>query len=385
MEHRSPGLKTARINNRIKILSVVGARPNFIKIAALARAFGPITGIDFRIAHTGQHFNFLLDEIFFRQLDIPQPCCHLGIRADSPNRQLALMLQGLEQAFLSESPDLVLVVGDTTSTLAGALAAVKMNIPVAHVEAGLRSGDRSMPEEINRILTDNVADFLFVTEQAGVDHLFREGVSEEKVFLVGNCMIDTLVRFRDKIRETQLRLPFGPIPEKYVLATFHRPSNVDAPAGLNAMTNLLENISREAPVIFPLHPRTRAQLEKHGLKQHLDALPNLHLTEPLGYLEFTRLMAQAALVFTDSGGIQEETTFLGVPCLTLRNTTERPVTIALGTNELFPEPDPVLARSKVRQAMTGQWKTPLSPPPLWDGQAGRRIVDILIKKLTPIR
>lgn len=369
----------------MKILTVVGARPNFVKIAALERAFRAYPQSDFRIVHTGQHYDTSLDAVFFQQLEIPQPNHFLGVGSDTPNRQLGQMLLGLEPVFEQENPDLVMVVGDTNSALAGALTASKMQIPLAHVEAGLRSFDRSMPEEINRILTDAMSDFLFVTEQAGLDNLnaqlsesfqFSES-SPQKAFFTGNCMIDTLLQFHEKAARTSAFQKFGLQTKNYVLTTLHRPSNVDTREGLKAVCEVLEAVGEEAPAVFPLHPRTRICLEKFGLKSRLEAVKNLQLLDPQGYLEFLNLTENAALVITDSGGVQDETTFLGVPCLTLRTTTERPVTTTIGTNELMPVPDPALARVKVRQALSGVWKVS-AVPPCWDGQAGRRIAEILI-------
>jgi UDP-N-acetylglucosamine 2-epimerase (non-hydrolysing) len=363
----------------LKILSVVGARPNFVKIAALEKAFRAESQVNFRIAHTGQHYDNSLDAVFFQQLDIPKPDYHLGVGSGTPNRQLGQMLLGLEPVLQTEKPDLVLVVGDTTSALAGALAASKMQIPVAHVEAGLRSFDRSMPEEINRILTDAVSDFLLVTEQTGLDNLraqFSES-SAQKAFFTGNCMIDTLVQFREKAAETSTFQKLGLQTKNYVLVTLHRPSNVDMPEGLEAVVKILEAVCQEVSAVFPLHPRTRISLEKFGLKTRLEQLKNLQMLEPQGYLEFLNLLENAALAVTDSGGIQDETTFLGVPCLTLRTTTERPVTLSLGTNELLPNPDAESVLEKVRQAFDNQWKTG-EQPPLWDGESARRIAEILI-------
>lgn len=319
----------------------------------------------------------MLDTIFFQQLEIPEPSHCLGVGGETPLRQLAQMLAGLEPVLERERPNLVVVVGDTSSSLAGALAANKMNIPLAHVEAGLRSGDRSMPEEINRILTDNVSDFMFVTEQAGLENLEKQGALPEKLFFTGNCMIDTLVHFREKAAATDTVRKLGLQPKNYVLVTLHRPSNVDSHAGLERIVRMLETICRETQVVFPLHPRTRNNLEKFDLKKRLESLPNLHLLEPQGYLEFLNLLESTALAITDSGGVQDETTFLNIPCLTLRTTTERPVTIELGTNELMPAPTPELMRAKVRQALDGQWKTG-EIPPLWDGQSARRIAEILV-------
>jgi UDP-N-acetylglucosamine 2-epimerase (non-hydrolysing) len=298
------------------------------------------------------------------------------------------MLLGLEPVLEKEQPDVVMVVGDTTSALAGALAASKMGILVAHVESGLRSGDRSMPEEINRILTDTVADFLFATEQAGLDNLecskpsrfWKPGRFAGNVYFTGNCMIDTLVRFREKAARTAVVQRLGLSPKKYAVVTLHRPSNVDTATDLEAVIKILEAIHAELPLIFPLHPRTANNLEKYGFKNRLKKLPNLQLIEPQGYLEFLNLLENAALSITDSGGVQDETTFLGVPCLTLRTTTERPVTVSLGTNELLQTPDPTEVRQKVLQILSGQWKTG-SVPEGWDGQSARRIAEILINFL----
>lgn len=361
----------------MKFLTVVGARPNFVKAAALEKAFRAFQNVDFQIVHTGQHYDAALDTIFFQELEIPEPAHCLGVGSDTPGRQLGQMLLGLEPIFEKEKPTLVIVVGDTNSALAGALAASRMQIPVAHVEAGLRSFDRMMPEEINRILADNVSDFLFATEQAALENLEKEGVASEKVFFAGNCMLDTLVHFRDKAVATSTFQKLGLQSKNYVLVTLHRPSNVDAAEGLEAVVKMLETVCREVPVVFPLHPRTRFSLEKFGLKPCLESLKNLQLLEPQGYLEFLNLMENAVLVVTDSGGVQDETTFLGIPCLTLRTTTERPVTIELGTNELMPLPDPKVFQAKIRQALEGQWKKG-AVPPLWDGQSARRIAEILV-------
>ncbi len=361
----------------LKILTVVGARPNFVKVAALEKAFREFQNVDFQIVHTGQHYDASLDAVFFQQLEIPAPICHLGIGSDTPNRQMAQMLLGFEPVFEKEKSSLVIVVGDTNSALAGALAASKMQIPVAHVEAGLRSFDRKMPEEINRILADTVSDFLFVTEQAGLENLEKEGFASEKIFFTGNCMIDTFLHFREKAAATSTFRELGLQAKNYLLVTLHRPSNVDTAEGLEAVVQMLETACREVPVVFPLHPRTRISLEKFGLKKRLESLKNLQLLEPQGYLEFLNLLENAALAVTDSGGVQDETTFLRVPCLTLRTTTERPVTIESGTNELMPAPDPDIFFRKVRQAIEGQWKKGVVPP-LWDGQSARRIAEILV-------
>ncbi|MBV6440293.1 MAG: UDP-2,3-diacetamido-2,3-dideoxy-D-glucuronate 2-epimerase [Saprospiraceae bacterium] len=366
------------MSERMKILAVVGARPNFVKIAALEKAFRAYPQVGFQIVHTGQHYDPSLDEVFFRELDIPKPDFHLGVGSDTSNRQLGQMLLGLEPVLEKTRPHAVLVVGDTTSALAGALAASGTGIPIAHVEAGLRSGDRSMPEEINRILTDTVSDFLFVTEQAGLENLEKEGVAGEKVFFTGNCMMDTLMLFRDAAARTAMVQRLGLTVRQYALVTLHRPSNVDTEKGLETVIRILEAMSEEIPLVFPVHPRTAGRLKAFGWMARLEAIADLRVIEPQGYLEFLNLLENAALALTDSGGIQDETTFLGIPCLTLRTTTERPVTLSLGTNELIEVPDPGLIRQKVQQIREDKWKTGIIPE-RWDGQSARRIAAILIQ------
>ena len=274
---------------------------------------------------------------------------------------------------LEEKPDLVVVVGDVNSTVACSLVAAKLHVPVAHVEAGLRSFDRTMPEEINRIVTDSISDLLFVTEQSGLDNLRREGVPEEKVFFTGNVMIDSLVRFREKAAATTILEDLGVAAGAYFLMTMHRPSNVDTEAGLEEIVRLVERLAALQRVVFPMHPRTLNNLKTHGLYARLASLSGLVLTEPTGYLEFLRLMEHAAVVVTDSGGVQEETTFLGVPCLTLRESTERPVTVTLGTNELMPL-DAAVVAARV-EAILSEGLPDRRVPPLWDGRAAERIAD----------
>jgi UDP-N-acetylglucosamine 2-epimerase (non-hydrolysing) len=279
-------------------------------------------------------------------------------------------MRALEMSFLRQRPDLVVVVGDVTSTLAASLVAAKLQIPLAHVEAGLRSFDRRMPEEINRVLTDAVSDYLFVSEPSGIRNLRAEGVAQEKIFFVGNVMIDSLMRFLPRARETGVLERLQVCPQKYVLATLHRPSNVDDPAQLRRMAELLDYVARYFPVVFPIHPRTRQRMADAGI-----ATDRLILTPPLGYLEFLRLMEQCRFVLTDSGGIQEETTVLGIPCLTLRENTERPVTVEQGTNRLVGT-DPDGAKAAVRELLT-QPSSPGVIPELWDGKASVRIVEVL--------
>lgn len=358
----------------MKILNVVGARPNFMKVAPLHRALEVDDGFESLIVHTGQHYDERMSDIFFRQLELPEPDRYLGVGSGSHAQQTARIMTAFEPVVEDVQPDLVVVVGDVNSTVACALVATKLHVPVAHVEAGLRSGDRTMPEEINRIVTDSISDYLFVTEQSGVDNLRHEGVADEKIFFVGNLMIDALVRFREKAAVTSILDDIDVAEGEYILMTMHRPSNVDHEAGLRKLLDIIQGITAERPLVFPMHPRTRNRFEAFGLLDHLTSMDQLILLEPLGYLEFLRLMEKAAVVVTDSGGIQEETTFLQVACLTLRENTERPVTIDMGTNELMP-----LEPSRIVQRVSERAKTKLHAerPPKWDGQVARRIVTVL--------
>lgn len=357
----------------MKILNVVGARPNFMKVAPLHRALEAHGGFDSMIVHTGQHYDDKMSDIFFRQLELPEPDLYLGVGSGSHAQQTARIMTAFEEAVLDEDPDLIVVVGDVNSTLACALVATKLHVPVAHVEAGLRSGDRRMPEEINRIVTDSIADYLFVTEQSGIDNLKHEGVADEKVHFVGNLMIDSLLQFREKAAQMTIREDLGLAPRSYVLMTMHRPSNVDHRAGIEKLLQTIERIAAYFPVIFPMHPRTRDRVGEFGQAGRMEGIANLRVLEPLGYLEFLRLMDGAAVVVTDSGGIQEETTFLGVPCLTLRENTERPVTIDMGTNELMEWEPAHIARRVSELAGT---ETQFRRPPKWDGSAAERIVGV---------
>ncbi|MFD2932691.1 non-hydrolyzing UDP-N-acetylglucosamine 2-epimerase [Spirosoma flavum] len=362
----------------MKILSVVGARPNFMKVAPLHRVFLEHPSIKSKIVHTGQHYDVQLSDIFVRQLNLPQPDHCLNVGAGTPTQQMADIMLKFEGILHTEQPDWVLVVGDVTSTLACALVAVQLGVRVAHVEAGLRSGDRGMPEEINRILTDSIADLLFVTEQAGLDNLRREGVADGKVHFVGNVMIDSLVQYRQKANELDTLDSLGISSQSYVLVTMHRPANVDTESGLERLLQLVDDTAKYKTVLFPLHPRTRVKLKEFGLMQRLSAINNVQLLEPQGYLEFLNLMEHAAIVITDSGGVQEETTYLNVPCLTFRTSTERPVTVKLGTNQLLADLNPETVQQKVLEILDGQPKTG-QVPPLWDGQTATRIAEILLR------
>ena len=370
----------------MKVIQVVGARPNFMKVAPLHRAIQKLAGWTSKIVHTGQHFDAKMSDVFFTQLELPKPDFFLGIGGGSHTEVTAKIMVAFEKIVEVEKPDLIIVVGDVTSTLACTLVAIKMGIKVAHVEAGLRSFDRTMPEELNRILTDSVADYLFVTEESGMQHLKNEGIADERVFFAGNVMIDSLVRYQEKAKTTTILEDLGLrasdsglstsdsglSTSDYIVMTMHRPANVDTKEGLESILELIELSSKDTKIIFPIHPRTRAHMEKFGLADRLDQAKNLIMTEPLGYLEFIQLMSNATAILTDSGGIQEETTYLGVPCLTFRDSTERPITVTLGTNQLLSDLDPKKTYAALQEILAGKVKKG-SIPPLWDGKAAERI------------
>lgn len=338
-------------------------------IAALAR----YNDISQRLVHTGQHYDGNMSDVFFRELAIPQPDANLEVGSGSHAVQTAQIMLRFEKLALAQRPDLVLVYGDVNSTLAAALVCAKLGIPVGHVEAGLRSFDRTMPEEVNRLLTDQVADLLFTPSADANDNLAREGVRPERVYLVGNVMIDTLVRLLPEAQDRwePLRRE-AQVPPQYALVTLHRPSNVDRPALLEHILTALCEISHDLPIIFPCHPRTRQRLDSLGTAR---CRARLRLTDPLGYIDFLALMSHATLVITDSGGVQEETTFLGIPCLTLRETTERPITVTLGTNTVVGTDMGRLQR-EVLHILSGHAKKGQIPP-LWDGRAAERIAEIV--------
>jgi UDP-N-acetylglucosamine 2-epimerase (non-hydrolysing) len=329
--------------------------------------------------HTGQHYDEAMSKVFFDDLELPHPDVYLGVGSGTHAEQTAKVMMGLERVLSEQKPDLVIVVGDVNSTVAASLVSVKMGIRVAHVEAGLRSFDRTMPEEINRMLTDVISEYLFVSEPSGLDNLRREGVAADKIFHVGNVMIDSLVHYRQKAARLSTLEQFKVRPREYTLVTLHRPSNVDTEAGLVKIISIFEELSARTSIIFPVHPRTRKMLERHGLGERAGKIPNLRITEPLGYLEFLCLMDRAQLLVTDSGGIQEETTFLGVPCLTLRENTERPITCEIGTNELCGLDVEKIVR-KSFEVCDGHAKQGRVPD-LWDGYAAQRIAEIILKKL----
>jgi UDP-N-acetylglucosamine 2-epimerase (non-hydrolysing) len=356
---------------QIQITAVVGARPNFMKIAPLLDEAARRPALRMRLVHTGQHYSAEMSDSFFRELGMRDPDINLGVGGGSHTAQTSALMQRLEPEFAANRPDVLLVVGDVNSTMAASLVAAKMGIPIAHVEAGLRSFDRRMPEEINRLVTDVLSDYLFASEPSGVANLAAEGIPRERVFLVGNVMIDTLLRFRDRAAQERVVERLGLRRREYAVATLHRPSNVDDDAQLRLLLDLLKEVAERLPVVFPAHPRTRNRLEALGL----DA-GKVILTQPLGYLEFLRLTDQARLVLTDSGGIQEETTILRVPCLTLRENTERPATIEKGTNRLVGT-DPAQIRKAAFEALDAPFPPAAEGPELWDGNASGRILDVL--------
>jgi len=360
------------------VLNVVGARPNFMKIAPLMHAMRRQSAIEPLLVHTGQHYDANLSRVFFDELDIPRPDINLGVGSGDRARQIDEIMRLFEPVLVRERPDLVLVVGDVNSTIACARVAKRHRVKVAHVEAGLRSFDDAMPEEHNRRETDEIADFLFVTEESGMVNLDKEAVPGRR-FLVGNVMIDTLVGNLQKARTSSILGDLGLEPTKYLVATFHRPSNVDARETLENLVETIEQLCARAPLVLPLHPRTRHSLGVHGLAVALDAIPALNLVDPLGYLDFLRLLTDARAVVTDSGGIQEETTYLGVPCLTMRENTERPVTMALGSNVLVGS-DRTRLLDELDKVMSGSHRESRIPP-LWDGAAAPRIVEILRREL----
>jgi UDP-N-acetylglucosamine 2-epimerase (non-hydrolysing) len=352
---------------------VVGARPNFVKAAPVIRALA-LLGVPQRLVHTGQHYDPLLSDVFFHDLELPAPDVSLGVGSGSQARQTAALLVALEDEFIANAPSRVVVYGDVNSTVAAALVCAKLGIPLAHVEAGLRSFDVSMPEEINRRVTDSLSDLLFVTSPEGLDNLAREGVERERMHFVGNPMIDTLLAHLDRFDPAGVASRLD-VRGRYAVATVHRPSNVDAPAAAARLVAALRDLGERLPVILPLHPRGRAVLADAGL---LD-VPGVRVIEPLGYLDFLSLVRGAALVVTDSGGIQEETTVLGVACLTLRPNTERPITITHGTNRLVETADLGAAADEALRGRVGA--QPVDGPPLWDGHAGERIAAILVEAL----
>lgn len=369
----------------MRIVNVVGARPNFMKIAPLMAEYRQHPQIEPLLVHTGQHYDEKMSELFFNQLDIPKPDINLEVGSASHAVQTAEIMKRFEPVILEKKPDLVLVVGDVNSTIACALVATKLGVQVAHVEAGLRSFDRQMPEEINRVLTDAISDYLFVSEPSGLKNLRAEGIADDKIFLVGNVMIDTLMHNLAAAGLSSIMEELGVREKEYAVVTLHRPANVDDPAILQSFLEVLGVIGERLPIIFPIHPRTRQNLERWGFKGLVSEINNDHtgqrqpgiwITSPMSYLDFLKLMAHAKVVLTDSGGIQEETTILKVPCLTLRDNTERPITITRGSN-ILAGTDPEAILTHFRRVMDGVNQNSQLPD-LWDGSAATRIVNILL-------
>jgi UDP-N-acetylglucosamine 2-epimerase (non-hydrolysing) len=362
----------------LKVINVVGARPNFMKIAPLLDAmkrrksqFDPL------LVHTGQHYDEMMSDAFLRDLDLPQPDCFLQAGSGSHAAQTAAVMQAFEPVLVREKPDWVIVVGDVNSTLACALVAAKLGVRVAHVEAGLRSRDRTMPEEINRVLTDQIADLLFTPSEDAGNNLRAEGIPEHRIRFVGNIMIDSLCKHLERAKASTIKDRLG-ITGDYAVLTLHRPANVDGRQAFSNILAAITEISRKLPIIFPVHPRTRATITELGLEADLAAIPGLRLIESLGYLDFLGLLSGARLVLTDSGGLQEETTFLNIPCLTLRENTERPITVELGTNVIVGTEPQRISAAAFAALSDSAVKTTRSTPPLWDGHTADRILDSLL-------
>lgn len=367
----------------MKVVNIVGARPNFMKMAPIIEAMNKYPEqIHHVLVHTGQHYDEKMSQSFFVDLGMPKPDINLEVGSGSHAEQTAKIMVEFEKVCLQEKPDLVIVVGDVNSTMACTITAKKLGIKVAHVEAGLRSRDMTMPEEINRLCTDVLCDYLFTTDHFADENLRAEGIPQEKIFFVGNVMIDTLLKHREKAKEVGLVNKWGLKPGGFATLTLHRPSNVDDPKILGNLLEALYEISKELPIIFPIHPRTRKMAEQFGLSHYFnsgDKVEGIWVTEPLGYMEFLHLNMNARLVLTDSGGLQEETTVLGVPCITLRNNTERPVTCEVGTNFLVGN-NPAKVLDCARKILGGEVPKG-TVPEKWDGKAAERIVQVLVDRL----
>lgn len=352
-----------------------------MKIAPIMEAFNAHPGIEPLLVHTGQHYDEKMSDLFFRELGIPEPDINLEVGSASHAVQTAEIMKAFEPVCLEHKPDCVLVVGDVNSTIACGLVAAKLGIKLVHVEAGLRSGDRTMPEEINRLLTDSISDLLFCTEPSGVENLRREGVANGKVHMVGNVMIDTLLKNRGKAEQSSVLEDMGLEPGGYATMTLHRPSNVDDPKAFAGILGAIECIQRDLPIVFPIHPRTRKNISALGFQNRVEGMSNLRLVDPIGYLDFLKLNANAKLVLTDSGGLQEETTILRVPCITIRENTERPVTCDVGSNQLVgTSTDAILGAYE--RIQSGKYKQ-AGIPDLWDGRAAVRIAEILTAQDIP--
>ncbi|MDD5504387.1 MAG: UDP-N-acetylglucosamine 2-epimerase (non-hydrolyzing) [Candidatus Omnitrophica bacterium] len=358
----------------INIMLVAGARPNFMKIMPLIRAFRKYrSSIKYSLVHTGQHYDKLMSDVFFSDFDLPKPGINLGIGSGPHGRQTARVMEAIEKILLRSSFNLVVVVGDVNSTLAAALAASKLHIKIAHVEAGLRSFDKNMPEEINRLLTDHISDYLFTTESYANTNLLREGIDSSKIFLVGDTMVDAFYICKTAIGKSRILKDLGLKNNDYAVATVHRPSNVDCQDNLKKIVDILNSAAKAVKIIFPMHPRTKKMMAEFGFK-----LNGVISCQPLGYVDFHKLLQRARLIMTDSGGIQQEATVMDIPCLTLRNTTERPVTVKKGTN-LIVGLNKARALKAVNDILAGRWKK-AEPIPEWDGKAAEKITKIILRQ-----
>jgi UDP-N-acetylglucosamine 2-epimerase (non-hydrolysing) len=362
-----------------KVIHIVGARPNFMKVAPIYKAIAARTNLVQVLVHTGQHYDVKMSDVFFTDLGLPVPDVHLGIGSGSHAQQTARMMVELEKVFLEHKPDLVSVVGDVNSTVAAAMVTSKLAIPLAHVEAGLRSFVQYMPEEVNRLVTDRLADLLLTPSRDADANLLKEGIDPSRIHFVGNVMIDSLLSSKEQAERLPTLKNLGLTPGGYAVCTLHRASNVDDPRLLGGLLNAVAHVSTRLPVIFPVHPRTRKVIAEQGLSPIFERHPNLRAVDPMGYLEFVGLTSQAKLILTDSGGLQEETTALGVPCLTLREETERPITVEEGTNEVVGT-DPDRIRQAADRILDGQGKKGRVPE-LWDGRASERIADLFARYL----
>ena len=367
--------------NPVRIQLIAAARPNFMKVAPLYHALKADGGFDVNLVHTGQHYDVNMSDSFFVDLGLPEPDFHLGVGSGSHAEQTGGTMIEYEKICMTDKPDWVIVVGDVNATVAVALVCTKLHVPVVHLEAGLRSRDRTMPEEINRLVTDAIADLLWTPSPDGDENLLAEGVPPERIDRVGNIMLDSFEMLRDRIEQSTARVDMGLDGQRYGVLTLHRPANVDDPDVLALLVEQICAAAAQVPLVFPLHPRTRQRLESFGLFDRLAGKPGLHLSEPLGYIQFMNLVSGAVLIITDSGGLQEETTYLDIPCLTLRPNTERPVTISEGTNRLV---QPAELLTQVEKALAGDWPSSRKPE-LWDGATAARCVASLKRRIAASR
>jgi len=368
------------MTDKPRIIFIAGARPNFMKIAPLVSAAKRHGGFDWSIIHTGQHYNTEMSDLFFKELGIPEPDMNLGVGSGAHGKQTAAIMVKFEELITGNLPNCVVVVGDVNSTIACALVAVKLGVTVVHVEAGLRSFDRTMPEEVNRILTDTISDYLFVTEKSGIDNLANEGVDSSKVHLAGNVMIDTLLSFKERADKSKILEELGLDGTEYAPITLHRPSNVDQKDSLERILQAFINLDGKLNLVWPLHPRTAQAVERFGLKDMLESIPALRLIHPLGYIDFLKVQSGATVIITDSGGIQEEANILKVPCVTMRDNTERPSTLECGGNVLTGNDTSAITDAIEKMASID--RNSILSPPLWDGKAADRIMEILGKAIS---